>query len=62
MSYPSGANHGRPSAKITEAQVREIRKRRAETGCHLIHLAEDFGIAENTVSNIINRKSWKHVD
>lgn len=62
MSYPSGANHGRPSAKITETQVREIRKKRAENKVSLMDLSEDYGIAESTVSEIINRKSWKHVD
>lgn len=49
-------------AKLTEDDVREIRQRYKEGNITMRELAEEFGVADNTISNIINRKSWKHVD
>lgn len=54
-----GAQHH--SAKLTEADVREIR-RRAHGGELQRTLAEEFGIVQPSVSEIVLRKTWKHVD
>lgn len=48
-------------SKLTEAKVREIRRRRAE-GEPRKSVAQAFGIAEATVKNVTSRRSWKHVD
>lgn len=45
-------------AKITEHQVREIRRRSGEVQQRL---AEEFGISQTHVSEIIARKSWAHI-
>lgn len=48
------------SARMTEAKVREIRRRVAEGERRQI-VANEFGIAITTVSAIIRRLIWKHV-
>lgn len=50
-----GKNHW--NAKLTEQQVAEIRKLWAE-GTQQKELAERYGVAKNTISNIINYVSW----
>lgn len=52
---------GRPLAKLTDDRVREIR-RRAAAGESRRALAAAFGVAAPTVTNIVNRKAWAHVD
>ena len=47
-------------AKITEDDVREIRRRRAAGEAHKT-IAADFGICEDNSSAICRRVSWKHV-
>jgi len=45
-------------AKLTVEQVLEIRKRSNERHCDL---AREFGVKQNTISSIINRKNWSHI-
>lgn len=56
-------NHGErnPRAKITEDDVREIRIA-AAAGETNRSIADRYGIAHNTVSIIVHRLSWSHVD
>jgi len=49
-----------PGAKLTADRVREIRALRA-TGATIYAIAEQLGIAPQTVSKICRRESWKHV-
>lgn len=51
----------RPNAKLTEETVREIRRLRA-TGVPYKQLTQQFSISLACVSNIVNRKTWKHVE
>lgn len=51
---------GNHRAKLTEAQVREIKTRLA-AGERGRHLAAEFGVAESVVSVIKHGKSWSHV-
>jgi hypothetical protein len=48
------------SAKLTPAQVREIR-RRAETEPKAA-LAREFGISPPAVGKLVSRRSWAHVE
>jgi hypothetical protein len=48
------------TGKLTEETVREIR-RRAEAGEKALHLAKEYGVRHNTVSDLINRKTWRNV-
>jgi hypothetical protein len=71
--HPTGAEHGtktspssvrrgtaNSAAKLTEAEVRAIRSARA-AGVERQVLAEQYGLNESTVYNIVTRRSWKHV-
>lgn len=49
------------SAKITEAEVREIRVRRAR-GETLASIAADYGVCIMTISHIATRKTWAWLD
>lgn len=46
------------SAKLTEEQVRVIRARSTE---NRRIMGEEFGVSTGTISDIIIRKSWKHI-
>ncbi len=48
------------NAKLTNEQVLEIR-RLWDEGARPIDLAQQFGIADNTVNYIIHRKTWIHI-
>lgn len=52
---PRGERQG--GAKLTEAQVHEIRRRRGE-GESRKSLEQAFGVAGATISNIVSRKNW----
>lgn len=56
MNY--GEKHGR--AKLTEAQVIEIRQRYAKGGISQSKLAIEFRVDQTIISDIVLRKSWKH--
>jgi len=47
-------------AKLTEASVLEIRAL-AGTGLLQREIAERFGVRQNLISRIINRKIWCHI-
>ena len=56
---PKGESHCR--AKLTEEDVRDIRRRYA-TGNYLQReIAKAFGVNQDTVCKIVNRKTWRHV-
>ena len=50
-----------PTAKMTEAKVRAIRKLAAQ-GKTLASLGRKYGIGEQQVGRIVHRKSWRHVE
>ena len=54
----SGAKNG--SSKLTESDVREIRRLKAE-GVKQVRLAERFGVSTVAISLIVLRKNWVHV-
>lgn len=53
-----GSAHGR--SKLTETQVLEIRKR-SEEGASGAGLGRAFGVTEDAIYCIINRKTWRHL-
>lgn len=55
---PRGSSHY--SSKLTEANVREMR-RRAAAGESSASLGREFGVSPSVASQAINRKSWRHV-
>ena len=54
-----GINH--PGAKLTEAQVLEIRAVYSRGGRTQRSLATEYGIAQSLVSMIVNRRLWGHL-
>ncbi len=55
--YPKGELNG--ISKLTEKQVRYIRKiGKSKT---LAEMGDKFGVTFQTISDIINRKTWKHI-
>jgi hypothetical protein len=63
---PRGERH--PRAKLTEDQVREIRRRHAPAyhGPHrapnsMRALAQEFGVSKSVLRNIVTGKTWNHV-
>jgi hypothetical protein len=59
--YPRDCRgEGCPTAKLTEQDVRQIRRLRA-SGWALKRLADRFGVDQSNISLIALRKSWKHV-
>jgi hypothetical protein len=47
-------------AVLTDIKVRKIRKAAARGVLQKI-LAAQFGVARPVISNVVNRKAWKHV-
>jgi hypothetical protein len=58
VSVPLGS--ARYSSKLTEAQVLEIR-RLATVGVYRHIIGKKFGVSQSNVSNIVNRKVWRHI-
>lgn len=55
-----GAAH--PSSKLTEDDVREIRRLISAGGSKKHHIAVQFGISDAMLLKIERRKAWAHVD
>ncbi|HXI15500.1 MAG TPA: HNH endonuclease [Chloroflexota bacterium] len=49
-------------SKLTEADVREIRRLHAAGGLFRRPLAERFGVSEVQIGLIVRRLAWRHVD
>ncbi len=49
------------AAVLSESDVAEILRRRAEMGTSAYRLAKDFGVAKGTVQFILSGGTWKHV-
>lgn len=49
------------SSKLTEQQIIEIREKYIPKQISLKSIGDEYGIAFQTVSRIVNNKSWKHV-
>jgi len=50
------------NAKLNEAKVIEIRRRYASGGIYQYNLAKEFSVPQSTISKVINRQSWNHVE
>lgn len=58
-SKKGGAEHGR--ARLTDRQVRAIRRRHAEGATHHV-LAAAYGISRHIIRDIVRRKTWRHIE
>lgn len=55
-----GSRHG--LAKLSENDVRAIRRLYAAGGCSQQRLARSFGVSQLNISMIVRGKTWTHVD
>ena len=58
--YLSGEKN--PNSKLTESQVQEIRKLYKTGSFTMIQLGEKFGMSRRSISAVINKERWKHLD
>lgn len=58
-NMPRGEKHYH--AKLTESQVREIRRRYAVGGILMRDLAKEYGVRTENIRFIVRRKTWRHV-
>jgi DNA-binding transcriptional regulator LsrR (DeoR family) len=58
--YLSGEKN--PNSKLTESQVQEIRKLYKTGSFTMIQLGEKFGMSRRSISAIVNKDRWKHLD
>jgi hypothetical protein len=58
-----GVNRGTKNgnAKLTEADVQQIRERYAQGGIRQVDLGKQFNVTQVIVSEIVLRKIWRHV-
>lgn len=56
---PKGETH--PQARLTEADVLDIRNRFAQGGITKASLAVEFGVGRMQIARIISRERWGHV-
>jgi hypothetical protein len=54
----TGSKH--PGAKLTEAQVTEIRSLHV-SGARPTALGRRFGVSRDTIQDIVNRRNWTHI-
>jgi hypothetical protein len=54
-----GSGHGR--SKMNESNIQEILEMRRQ-GLRQWQIAESFGISQSTVSSILLKKTWKHLE
>lgn len=57
--FADGERNGH--AKLTEAQVREIRRRHAAGGVRQKDIALNFGVSRALIGLIVTHKSWTHL-
>jgi len=52
---------GVPNAKLTDAQVIEIRQRYRAGGISQAQLAREYGVTHGTMGSLLHRKTWHHL-
>ena len=50
-----------PNSKLTDDDVRAIRKQYSSRNYTLDDLSKEFGVCFQQISRIVNRKRWKHI-
>lgn len=48
-------------AKLTDSAVLEIRRRYAEGSVSQQQLADEFGVHQSKISDVVRRRTWKHI-
>ena len=61
-NHPRARGEANGLAKLTEQSVREIRYRYQNERVSQQRLAQEYGVAQTKISDIILRKTWRHVE
>lgn len=61
-NIPTESQIRHTNAKLTESQVKEIRKRYAKEKISYAKLGKEYGLSASSVMAIIKRETYKHVD
>jgi hypothetical protein len=67
QTFSATANHNwrlgeaHPRSKLTEDDVRTIRLKSAD-GAYMRHLAIEFGVHKETISDVVKGRTWRHVE
>ena len=56
-----GRGEGNGRARISSAQVTEIRRRYAAGGISYKALASEYGVAESTIGHAVEGRTWRHL-
>jgi hypothetical protein len=51
-----------PNSKLTESQVQEIRALYKSGSFTMVQLGEKFSMSRRSISAIINKDRWKHIE
>ena len=51
-----------PNSKLTEAEVQEIRNLYKTGAFTMVQLGEKFGMSRRSISAVINKERWKHLE
>jgi DNA-binding XRE family transcriptional regulator len=75
LLHPSGVDHWTkrqpnrirygeeaPNTKLTEENIREIRRRYFTEGMLQDELATEYGVTSHTIGDIVRNDTWKHLD
>jgi hypothetical protein len=55
-------NMNLPQRKLTDDQAREIRDRYENSGASKRRLASEFGVSSTTITSVLRRNTFKHVE
>jgi hypothetical protein len=58
---PKARGEAQGLAKLTEEAVREIRRRYAAGGISQQRLANEYGVNQTKISDVVLRRTWRHV-
>lgn len=59
MALLKGSKAG--SAKLTEAQVLEIRNKYSDRSKAVRLISQEYGVSENCITSVLLRRSWRHI-
>lgn len=54
-------DRGHPTARLTAADVLDIRKRHVPGYGNQVPLAKEYGVGGSTINDIIHRRTWAHL-
>ncbi len=60
-NFPKARGERHPLAKLTESAVIDIRRRYAAGGISQQALADEYGVNQTKISEVVRRRTWRHI-